>query len=210
MNLRSLPLYFILGLLFLITFSAFFLEMQSEHSFKSNIPYDDTSLSSCSKESTSIKYKALLTSSKKSNYSGETLLQILISKGRNSSLRTMVLIIVLMTFVTEDLTCIAAGLLASLGIIELHWAILSSLVGIFLGDILLFYLGRFIGKHSINKAPIKWFLNEQQLEASKRWFKKKGSMVILLSRFLPGSRLPTYVFSGMIGTNIFFFRPIFY
>lgn len=46
----------------------------------------------------------------------------------------------------EDPTCLAAGLLAAEGIIGFWWAALACTVGIFIGDMVLYALGRWLGR----------------------------------------------------------------
>lgn len=107
-------------------------------------------------------------------------------------------VLILGSFVSEDLSCIAAGILASQGVIDFWSATIASLLGIFLGDVGLYALGRWLGHPSLSRAPMKWFLKEQDLEAAEQWFLKRGPALILLTRFIPGSRLPTYFGAGVL------------
>ena len=59
------------------------------------------------------------------------------------------------TLVSEDLTCVAAGLLASHGKISLPAAMLACLVGIFVGDLLLVLAGRLLGPRIVERAPFR-------------------------------------------------------
>lgn len=109
----------------------------------------------------------------------------------------MVLLIVA-TLVSEDLTCVAAGILASKGVLGFLPAVMACIIGIFLGDLMLYALGRWLGRPALRRAPLRWFINEQDVNNSARWFHERGAMIIITSRFLPGSRMPTYLASGIL------------
>ncbi len=101
-----------------------------------------------------------------------------------------VTLVFLATLVSEDLTCIGVGFLVARGQIPLPLGIAACAIGLFLGDLLLYATGRFGGK-----AARRWFgvgstaWREQGL--------RRGSWAVLLSRFVPGSRLPLYVGAGV-------------
>lgn len=102
------------------------------------------------------------------------------------------------TLVSEDLTCVAAGLLASHGKLSLLAAMAACLVGIFVGDLLLVLAGRLLGRGLLERAPFRWVLTPQRLERSERWFSAQGAKVVLASRFIPGSRLPLFLAAGIL------------
>ena len=103
------------------------------------------------------------------------------------------------------MTCIGAGLMIARGIIGHFPAILACLIGIFLGDILLYLLGKWLGRSAIRRKPFKWFVNEQDLDRSYQWFEAKGPRIIIASRFIPGTRFPTYFTAGAIGASFWMF-----
>lgn len=110
-------------------------------------------------------------------------------------------LIALSTFVSEDLTCLAAGTLAAQGRIGFLFATAACLTGIFIGDILLFLSGRLIGRPALAVAPVRWFVSERAVARGSEWIDRRGAAVIWLSRFVPGMRLPTYFAAGLLGTN---------
>ncbi len=115
------------------------------------------------------------------------------------------LLIALGTFVSEDLTCIATGVLVSqhrLGWLE---GMLACLVGIFAGDMSLFLLGRATGSAG---ALGRW-IPEEKLAAASAWIEKRGINVVLVSRFTPGLRLPTYLAAGLLRTRFWSFAGYF-
>ncbi len=110
-------------------------------------------------------------------------------------------LLALATLITEDLTCIWAGVLVAEGRISFAFAAIACLFGIFIGDILLFLAGRLIGRTVLRHAPLKWFVCESDVERSSMWFRRRGMKTIVLSRFLPGTRLPTYFAAGLLDTS---------
>jgi len=114
-------------------------------------------------------------------------------------------LIILATFITEDLACIAAGLLVAQGRIDFVPALVACFIGILVGDVLLFLAGRYIGRAALYRAPLRWFINDEHVEIASRWLDRRGPIVIGVSRFVPGARLPTYFTAGMLHTNLVMF-----
>ena len=108
------------------------------------------------------------------------------------------LLIVVATFVSEDLTCIGTGLLIARG--SLPWApgVIACLAGIAVGDLLLYAGGRLVGRPVTRIAPFRWLIRHEELERACRWFTERSAALILGGRFVPGTRLPTYVAAGVV------------
>jgi membrane protein DedA with SNARE-associated domain len=104
----------------------------------------------------------------------------------------------LATLVSEDLTCIAAGLLVAAGKLAFWPAVAACFVGIFIGDLLLVLLGRRLGQGAVGRWPLRGRVSVEAVMRAERWFARRGAWVILASRFMPGTRLPTYVAAGML------------
>jgi membrane protein DedA with SNARE-associated domain len=128
-------------------------------------------------------------------------------KGMDLAL-TMALI-ALATLISEDLACISAGLMAARGTIGLFPAVMASFAGILIGDILLYLAGRYFGQPALARTPLKWVLKKEEVAKAAHWFSAKGPIIIITSRFLPGSRLPTYFSAGMLGTGFWRFTIYF-
>ncbi|MEM8993897.1 MAG: alpha/beta fold hydrolase [Acidobacteriota bacterium] len=111
-----------------------------------------------------------------------------------------ILLLMVATLVSEDLTCLAAGLLVAYGSLGFGPAVFACAAGIFVGDLGLYAIGR-LGRPFIGTAPLRWFIKPADLERSRLWFEERGALVILLSRFVPGTRLPTYVGAGLLSMN---------
>lgn len=113
----------------------------------------------------------------------------------------LLLLIVAGTLLSEDLTCLATGLLVARGTIGFIPGTLACLVGIVVGDMLLYAAGRIIGRAAIRRPPLRWVLHEADLARFSSWFSRKGPPLVLTTRFIPGTRLPTYLAAGVLHTR---------
>ena len=111
--------------------------------------------------------------------------------------------IIIGTFVSEDLTCISTGLLIRSKELDLSTGLMACVIGIFLGDLGLFLLGRFMS-YSFSCFPRLSSLSQafyiKHKEGLERRFAREGWKLIVLARFVPGLRFPVYVGAG------FFFK----
>ncbi len=105
------------------------------------------------------------------------------------------------TLASEDLSCIAAGLLAAKGRMDPADAVLASYIGIFSGDTLIYWLGRMFGVPLLRRAPFKWLLRERAVQSAEKHFARRGAIIIFLSRFLPGSRSATCFAAGALSQS---------
>jgi pimeloyl-ACP methyl ester carboxylesterase/membrane protein DedA with SNARE-associated domain len=108
-------------------------------------------------------------------------------------------LIILATLVSEDLTLIGAGLLVADGRMEFLPAVAACFMGVTLGDMGLFLSGRILGPRALRCAPIRWMVRPERVERAREWFSRKGFIVVLVSRFVPGTRLPVYLAAGTLG-----------
>jgi membrane protein DedA with SNARE-associated domain len=106
--------------------------------------------------------------------------------------------IILATFVLEDAATVAAAMQVEQGSLSGPLALCALYVGIVLGDLGLYGLGRL-------SAGIPWIaglLPPRRQETIKAWLSGRVFRVVLISRFLPGMRLPTYTTCGFVGADI--------
>lgn len=109
------------------------------------------------------------------------------------------------TLISEDLTCIATGLLVAQGRIGLIAGSGACFAGILLGDVLLFLAGRALGRRALTRIPLRWMLTPSTVDRASAWFRRSGAWVIFASRFMPGLRLPTYFAAGVLKTKFTWF-----
>ena len=88
--------------------------------------------------------------------------------------------------IPEDITLIAAGILAYYGVTKLWITVLVCFFGVILGD-------------STKYWPFSRLLTEEKLLAAKEKFAhKKGLRLLFAARFMPGLRAPVYFSAGVL------------
>ncbi len=120
-----------------------------------------------------------------------------ISQAKGAAAFAIFMMLLGATFISEDLSCITAGVLVARGQFDLTAAILACFLGIWIGDLLLFLIGRWFGQKALQRAPLRWFISEEKVLRGAEWFQKRGAVAIFLSRFTPSFRLPMYFGAGM-------------
>lgn len=121
-----------------------------------------------------------------------------VPRAAGATLLVLFALLALATLVSEDLACIAAGMLVAQGRMGFLAATLACFSGIVGGDLLLYAAGRFLGRPWLARAPLKWWVRPEAVERGERWFRRKGAGIVLASRFMPGTRLATYVAAGVL------------
>ena len=111
---------------------------------------------------------------------------------------TQAVVLGLLTFVQEDLPTVGAALLASAGSLPWQFGLLGVFLGIWMGDALLYLLARGIGRPLLQRDWAKRFFDPVAVARSEHWFTEKGTWLLLSSRFVPGTRLPTYLAAGFL------------
>lgn len=106
----------------------------------------------------------------------------------------------LATFVLEDVATVAAGLSLATGGISWPLAFIFCFLGIWLGDAALYALARFAGRTWFEKSS--WKKYAPQVARSEKWFAQKGAIILIFSRMLPGTRLPTYLAAGFLRVGL--------
>ena len=106
------------------------------------------------------------------------------------------------TLLSEDLTCVTAGVLAGRGTISFAVATSGCFIGILIGDLILFWLGSAFGKRMTRSRWLNWWISEKRLGTGAALFERHGGKLVFSSRFLPGTRVPVYVAAGMLGYPI--------
>lgn len=114
--------------------------------------------------------------------------------------------IVLLSFVLEDAATIAAATLAAQNILPLPLPLaLGALVfGIAAGDLGLYGLGALARRHG---ALYAW-LRARGLARAEGFLTRNLLEVVVISRFIPGLRLPTYAALGLAGAPFLRFALI--
>ena len=106
----------------------------------------------------------------------------------------------------EDITLIAAGILAAIGSMSLGGAIAAGLFGVMAGDAFMFYLGRLYGRRAFTLPIIRTIMTPKRIEKAERKVLRNSKFICFTARFLPGLRSAVFLTAGMLGVRpmIFF------
>ena len=105
------------------------------------------------------------------------------------------------TFVSEDLACVAAGTLVARGDLSPVAAIAACALGIFLGDCGLFAIGRISRRTARVWSRFAQPVTATHVEQWGRWLERHAGAAIVATRFTPGTRLPLYLTAGLISIS---------
>jgi membrane-associated protein len=108
--------------------------------------------------------------------------------------------LVIMPFLPGESLLLTSGTLAGSGLLEI--AILAPLMFLaaFLGDVCNYLIGRFLGRHLLNKP--RRYLKPEHLAAAHRFYERHGGMAIVLGRFLPIVRTLAPFTAGVAGMSL--------
>ncbi len=118
-----------------------------------------------------------------------------------SSVGLQILMLALATLVSEDLTCIAAGILVHDGRLTLPVALMGCFVGIFTSDLGLWTLGRLCGRWLMRRRWFQRRIPPELLDQVGAWFHRRAWAAVLAARFLPGTRVPVFIAAGILGAR---------
>lgn len=105
--------------------------------------------------------------------------------------------LILATFILEDAATILAAIQAASGTLSIPLAIGSLYAGIVIGDAGLYGLGRLA-------ALFPWLrrrVQPKRAEVIRHWLHRRLFKIVLISRFMPGVRLPVYTTCGFVGAQ---------
>jgi membrane protein DedA with SNARE-associated domain len=102
--------------------------------------------------------------------------------------------IIIGTFILEDAATLLAAMQVASGAIALPVALLALYAGIVLGDLGLYGLGR----ASLGNRWARRLVPKRRRNLGRDWVRGKIVPIVLVSRFVPGLRLPTYTTLGFL------------
>jgi len=104
------------------------------------------------------------------------------------------LLAALATFVLEDPTTVGSGLLVAAGKMSFWTALIGVSAGIAIGDVGLYGVGRVLGPRTLERGWVR----PDRFERARGWFRRNLVLAMVVSRFVPGMRLPTYLAAGVL------------
>jgi membrane protein DedA with SNARE-associated domain len=86
-----------------------------------------------------------------------------------------------------------AGMLADTGF---QGMVAVGMAGILVGDSVIYWAGRKVGRRVAEIWPFRRMITPEKLERVERLLRQRGKVVVMVARFLPGLRAPTYFTVG--------------
>lgn len=117
----------------------------------------------------------------------------------------VIAIICVAAMISEDLTVITVGLLMVSQSIDWGVGLIGCFVAIVIGDALLWLTGRLLGRRVLRLPLLKRVITEQGLEKWGRVLDTHTGKAVLLSRCVPGTRLPTFLAAGILSRRPWLF-----
>lgn len=96
----------------------------------------------------------------------------------------------------EDVPLIASGYLIWEGTMEWFPALVVAMAGVLLGDTILFFVGRKIGKQLLQGDRVKTFFPPERVRRVRAYFRKYGDKLVFFARFVAGLRAIVFFMAG--------------
>jgi membrane protein DedA with SNARE-associated domain len=103
--------------------------------------------------------------------------------------------------VPEDISLIAAGYMAHIEVVNVHTVLVVCLGAVLGGDLLAFFVGSFFGPRLLESRLFKRVFSPRKQIRVRAYFRKYGSKVIFVGRFLPGLRFSIFFSAGTMGVR---------
>ena len=97
----------------------------------------------------------------------------------------------------SETAMLVCGLQAGRGQLSLALVILIGAAGAFLGDNTAYALGRFVG-HPVTRRVFSGERAQQRLAWAREQLRRRGALIVLVARFVPGGRTATTFTAGVV------------
>lgn len=95
-----------------------------------------------------------------------------------------------------DTLLIILGTIVGLGKVDFLSVLMISTIGSTVGFTIMFILGKYFGNKVVDSNRFK-FINEKNMQKPRMWFHKYGYLVVVINRFLSGTRAVISFLAGM-------------
>jgi membrane protein DedA with SNARE-associated domain len=107
--------------------------------------------------------------------------------------------------IPEEATLVISGLLVGWGGADFWLASAACVIGILVGDTVVFALGRFYGRRFLEIRLMRRVLTEKRQRKIGAIFARHGSKAVFGARFFAGIRIGVYAYAGQHGMSFFRF-----
>ncbi len=106
--------------------------------------------------------------------------------------------LVFLSFLSEDAATLSGATLCLYGSLPLSVAYWACFLGIWIGDIGIYVIARFLGPTLLERPWVKRRISQTSVEQAEAWIRQRGAFVLLACRMTPGLRVPVYVVAGTL------------
>ncbi len=99
--------------------------------------------------------------------------------------------------IPEDLTLVTGGVISGMGYTNPHIMFAVGMLGVLVGDGIMFAAGRIRGQKILKFKPIARIMTPKRYAQVQEKFDKYGNWVLFVARFLPGLRTAVFVTAGI-------------
>jgi membrane protein DedA with SNARE-associated domain len=96
----------------------------------------------------------------------------------------------------EDVPLIATGYLVWDMTLEAFPAFLVTMLGVLIGDSILFFLGKNLGMKMLEKPRVQKLFRPEKIRRTKAYFRKYGEKIVFFARFVAGFRAVAFFMAG--------------
>jgi membrane protein DedA with SNARE-associated domain len=107
-----------------------------------------------------------------------------------------------LSFLSEDAATISSALSIFGGPLTWPLGFVSCFAGIWLGDLGLYSFARYAGKNILQSRLLARFTDRSAITRCEQAFARNGTLALIASRFVPGTRLPTYLAAGLFAMPV--------
>jgi membrane-associated protein len=99
--------------------------------------------------------------------------------------------------VPSETAVITAGVVAAQGDLRIELVLLAAAIGAFIGDNLTYWIGHAFGDRAAEKF-LRGEKGRRSLDWAKRTLDRRGGLLIVVARFIPGGRIATMLTAGTV------------
>jgi membrane protein DedA with SNARE-associated domain len=104
--------------------------------------------------------------------------------------------------ITEDLLLLIGGYLIGTSVFSAPVTFATAYVGLLSADLTVYMFGRKLRSHKLRRRFIRHVIRPGRLRLAGRWFARFGDWIVMLARFLPGTRMLVFASAGLRGMSL--------
>lgn len=108
----------------------------------------------------------------------------------------------------EEASTGVGGWIRSIGALRGNTVFLGFFLGIWMWDFVLYGSARIFGRRLLDRPWVSRRISRETLARSEAWFSRRGPIVLFASRWVPGTRVATYLTAGFLKMPLVYFVPV--